>query len=116
MVKLDKKDIEQIKTKLIKLREHLLRVVEREQNFTKTSNPLKESRDEGDFGQGTLDMEIEISSLESLQNILQLVERALKKIEKGTYGICEKCRRPIDKARLEALPYATLCMECQKSG
>ncbi|BER92740.1 TraR/DksA family transcriptional regulator [Atrimonas thermophila] len=116
MVKLNKKDVEQLKIKLIKLREHLLSAVEREQNFAKTNNPLKESRDEGDFGQGTLDMEIEVSSLESLQNILQLVERALRKIEKGTYGICEQCRRPINKARLEALPYATLCMECQKSS
>jgi DnaK suppressor protein len=41
------------------------------------------------------------------------VEHALKKYEAGTYGICDLCSRPIEPARLEALPQANLCLECK---
>lgn len=42
------------------------------------------------------------------------VDNALRKLELGTYGLCEECRRRIDRARLKALPSATLCLECQR--
>ena len=44
---------------------------------------------------------------------LAKVENALTKFEKGTYGICESCSKPIDPVRLVALPQATLCMSCK---
>jgi RNA polymerase-binding transcription factor DksA len=42
------------------------------------------------------------------------VDLALSKIEKGTYGICERCGNPITPERLEAIPYARLCMSCKQ--
>ena len=45
------------------------------------------------------------------QQSLVYVENALSRIENGTYGECEVCGEPIEEQRLEALPYATLCME-----
>ena len=48
-----------------------------------------------------------------LHSTLKLVEKALEKMDKGTYGCCERCGEPIDPARLKALPYAELCMSCQ---
>ncbi len=50
----------------------------------------------------------------NLERLLTKVEGALDRIEEGTYGICEVCGRRIDPARLRALPYATLCFECQQ--
>jgi DnaK suppressor protein len=41
------------------------------------------------------------------------VEHALKKFEDGTYGLCDNCGQPIDPARLEALPQASLCLNCK---
>ncbi len=41
------------------------------------------------------------------------VEKALNKFDKGTYGLCERCGKPIVPARLEALPQATLCISCK---
>jgi DnaK suppressor protein len=41
------------------------------------------------------------------------VNDALGKFDKGTYGLCEDCGDKIDRARLQALPYATLCIQCQ---
>jgi len=48
-----------------------------------------------------------------LADVLAEVEHALKKYEAGTYGICDLCGRPIEPARLEALPQANLCLECK---
>lgn len=41
------------------------------------------------------------------------IEHALAKFDKGTYGFCDRCGAPIDPARLEALPQASLCMKCK---
>lgn len=52
--------------------------------------------------------------VQRLQYKLELVERALQAARKGHYGICENCGKRIDPARLEILPEATLCLECQR--
>jgi len=44
------------------------------------------------------------------------IDRALAKMDAGTYGICERCGHPIPKARLKALPYAALCVACKSGG
>jgi DnaK suppressor protein len=44
------------------------------------------------------------------------IDRALAKMDAGTYGICERCGTPIPKARLKALPYAALCVACKSGG
>jgi DnaK suppressor protein len=48
-----------------------------------------------------------------LRQTLQQVNKALDKLDSGTYGVCEKCGFSIRPARLEALPHATLCVSCQ---
>ena len=44
------------------------------------------------------------------------IDRALAKMDAGTYGVCERCGNPIPKARLKALPYAALCLACKSGG
>lgn len=48
------------------------------------------------------------------EKLLVQVKEALARFERGTYGICQQCRQEIDPARLEALPYANLCLRCQQ--
>ena len=48
------------------------------------------------------------------QIALRQVEQALRRMEAGEYGICDRCRDEIDFARLKAVPHAALCMSCQK--
>lgn len=50
---------------------------------------------------------------QTLQARLAQVEHALARLGAGTYGTCERCGRPIDKGRLDALPEATLCIDCK---
>lgn len=52
--------------------------------------------------------------IQRLQAKLESVERAIQSAERGTYGICESCGQRIDPARLEILPEATMCMDCQR--
>jgi RNA polymerase-binding transcription factor DksA len=52
--------------------------------------------------------------LKQLQHRLNRVNRALAKFEDGTYGFCENCGKPIDFARLKALPDARFCLQCQR--
>jgi len=51
---------------------------------------------------------------QNLQRLLGQVNDALAKFDQGTYGLCEVCGDTIDRARLKALPYATLCLKCQR--
>ncbi len=44
------------------------------------------------------------------------IDRALAKMNAGTYGVCERCGKDIPKARLKALPYAALCVACKSGG
>jgi RNA polymerase-binding protein DksA len=55
-----------------------------------------------------------ISVVETLRSNLVDVGRALERIEAGTYGACERCGKPIDPARLEARPWAPLCIDCKQ--
>jgi DnaK suppressor protein len=56
----------------------------------------------------------ELSLLQNSERLLDQVQAALARFEQGTYGSCERCGKPIDPARLQALPYAALCMMCQQ--
>lgn len=51
-----------------------------------------------------------------MQAYIGEANRALERIDKGTYGICANCRQSIQAERFEALPSATLCIDCQRLG
>jgi RNA polymerase-binding protein DksA len=60
----------------------------------------------------TFEREKDLAIEGSLKLLLEQVNAALEKIDNGTYGQCDRCHKPIATGRLEALPYATLCIEC----
>jgi DnaK suppressor protein len=51
---------------------------------------------------------------DKLRKDLKEIETALSKIKKGTYGVCERCKKPIEGARLEVKPQAIYCLKCEK--
>ena len=55
-----------------------------------------------------------ISVVRALRSNLRDVDRALTKMDAGTYGTCERCGKPIGPERLEALPWAVLCIDCKQ--
>jgi DnaK suppressor protein len=62
-----------------------------------------------------LELEKRLVMEQRLIDALSDVEHALKKYEAGTYGLCDSCGKPIEPARLEAMPQASLCMTCKAS-
>ncbi len=64
------------------------------------------------FGAGTEDVTSHLAELEARE--LRQIERAMAKIKSGTYGVCEGCSAKIPVERLNALPYSTLCVKCQR--
>ena len=62
----------------------------------------------------TFDRELDYSLEENSEEILQLIDEALQRIGDGTYGTCKRCGKQIAAERLEALPYARLCIECKR--
>jgi DnaK suppressor protein len=62
----------------------------------------------------TLDREIDYTLEENSEHVLAEIDQALARIEAGTYGTCRTCGRPISEERLEAIPYATQCIDCKR--
>ena len=67
-----------------------------------------------DAGSFTFEREKELSIGNNIRDLLDKVNHAINAIDRGTYGICENCGNPIAKARLLALPYSTLCLNCKQ--
>jgi RNA polymerase-binding protein DksA len=67
-----------------------------------------------DSATATLNREIDYSLEENSEHVLDAVNDALGRIEDGTFGTCVRCGRPIAEERLEAIPYATRCIDCQR--
>lgn len=65
-----------------------------------------------DLGSDNFEQEFTLSLMESDAGTLDRIEAALERIEEGTYGECEECGAKIPKTRLNAIPYATMCVKC----
>ncbi len=68
----------------------------------------------GDSATGTLDREIDYSLEANAGQVLTQIEAALGRIEDGTFGTCASCGKQIAEERLEARPWASLCIDCQR--
>ncbi|MFI7100416.1 TraR/DksA family transcriptional regulator [Streptomyces sp. NPDC050161] len=70
--------------------------------------------DEADTGTKNITREHELALASNAREMLLQTERALVRLDAGTYGLCENCGKPIGKARMQAFPRATLCVECKQ--
>ena len=67
-----------------------------------------------DLGTDNFEQEFTLGLLQNEEQLLEEINAALKRIELGTFGQCEECKRPIPKARLEALVYTRHCVDCAR--
>ena len=65
-----------------------------------------------DIGSDNFEQEFTLSLMESDGGTLSQIENSLERIEDGSYGQCEECGMKIPKSRMNAVPYATLCVRC----
>ena len=115
--KLTKKEITDLQARLIEERGELqaqLTALE-EDTFAATQSEM--SGDVGlddesaDAGTATFEREKDLSIEQNVRDLLDKIERALKRIDDGTYGVCDRCGKSIEKARIKALPYVDLCIK-----
>jgi RNA polymerase-binding protein DksA len=64
-----------------------------------------------DAGTATFEREKDLSIENNVRDLLHKIDRALKRMDDGTYGVCDVCGKPIEKARVKALPYVDLCIK-----
>jgi len=105
------------------LRSHLegeqKRLSEELEQLKGSVRPAEERREGSPFGKReeeaaeSFELEKRLVLERQIRDQLAEVEHALGKFEQGTYGLCDGCGQPIDPARLEALPQASLCLDCK---
>lgn len=79
-----------------------------------TDSVIDAGDDPADAGAKTFQREHDLALTHNARELLAQNERALARIAAGTYGVCESCGEPIGKARLQAFPRATLCVQCKQ--
>ncbi|MDD5237081.1 MAG: TraR/DksA C4-type zinc finger protein [Candidatus Omnitrophica bacterium] len=119
--KLDKKELLEFKKLVLKKKSELIEQINHISEDTLKKSPKEASGDissytyhMADVATDTYDREFSMSLASNDRAIFYEIEDALKKIEDGTYGICEECKDFIAKVRLRAIPYARLFLKCQE--
>jgi RNA polymerase-binding protein DksA len=87
-----------------------------EARLTESSSDRSPDPGNAEAGSMKFEYEKELSIEQNTVDLLSKVERALENIENGTYGICESCGKSIPMARLDVLPYVTLCVDCARKS
>ena len=115
--KLTKKELDDLRTRLqaeeVELQTQLTTI--EEDTFATTQSEMVGDvgldDESADAGTATFEREKDLSIENNVRDLLQKISRALKRIEAGTYGICDRCGKPIEKARIKAHPYVDLCIK-----
>ncbi len=115
MLNLPQHTLNKIKTALLRQQSHVeeeLKDLEKEdpllvESLAESSEPGTESYE--------ADIHTRLAALKNdLMDLLKRTKNSLAGLDKGTFGVCEKCKKPIEANRLEAMPTATLCIACSQ--
>jgi DnaK suppressor protein len=102
-----------VRLKLLEMRDDLMKTVRKQQL---ADSSMQDIGDAADQASQSIEKELLFELSDNERMTLDQIEAALRKIDKGTYGACESCRKPIPKPRLEALPFARYCITCQSTS
>jgi DnaK suppressor protein len=104
-----RKRLEEERARLQRIHDDLQR--EQEESTSETGGELSSfDQHPGDSGTETFEMEKNVSLREQVDDELREIEAAFVRLDRGTYGICQACDKPIGNARLEAMPATRFCI------
>ncbi len=112
-----KKELDELKVRLVEERAELetqLTTIEETSFATSQSDMSGEvsfDEENADAGTFTFERERDLSIENNVRDLMSKIDRALEKMDEGAYGVCSRCGKPIEKARLKALPYVDLCIK-----
>jgi len=110
--------IEELRQRLVEERERLCKALEQQRASAPAVGEMKEGSPYGKKEEGATEaqeLETRLALERSSSDLLGQVERALQKMEDGTYGLCDVCGQPIGIERLEIRPQASSCLACKTS-
>jgi DnaK suppressor protein len=110
---ISKAELALIRRLLVSKRDEIFDTIRKNEDMDPITSEVGDDADQA--GQ-SLEKEMIFEVSDNERNSLDQIEGALRKIEKGTYGLCETCQKPIMKERLKALPFARYCIGCQSSS
>lgn len=110
---LTKKEIQALKKKLLERKEAIMRKM---RQYYQESQEVEANiaQDAVDRAETSYTKEFLLLLTDAEREQLDLINQALRRIEGGEYGRCQSCGQPISKKRLEIMPWAALCIECQQ--
>jgi len=111
---MDKKFINQLRNQLKDRRHHLLKEVKLRLSEFRDSGGCRLT-DTADIASNLVDDEIVMSIAQGEAREIEEIDNALNQIKKGKYGVCEGCGRKINKQRLMAIPFVSLCIKCKEA-
>jgi DnaK suppressor protein len=107
--------LKKMKTSLVALKKEILKNLASESEDFRTIIEDMDPKDLADIAADDIDRKtLEALGTQELRR-LQLIESALARIENKKYGLCARCSKKIPRERLEAIPYALLCIDCKSS-
>ncbi len=113
-------DVEKYRKLLIEERERIhgeMQQVEADISYDDTLEGQSDLADydqhPADTGTDTFFKERDLAVRDNYRDIIGRIDEALGKLERGTFGLCDRCGRAISQGRLEAIPYAIYCVDCQ---
>ncbi len=110
---MDRKKAEAYKKRLMTKKEELLRLVSKSEQDGREADE-EATQDIADKAANSYTKEFLFHQSDDNRRVLQLVNEALARIEEGEYGLCVACHEEVQKKRLEAVPWARHCIECQE--
>ena len=113
MKTMEKAQIQQYRWKLESRQEDAVRLLGRLASETRALD-VDSPQDSGDQSTGSLAKESLFRQTSQRRHMVRMIERALRRIADGTYGICVACADNIPRKRLEALPWTDCCLHCQE--
>jgi DnaK suppressor protein len=109
-IKMSAKDKEELKQNLLSIRENLTGQMTALKDESLAREPADNTVEDGT---DAFDRQVSLNLVSSEHDEVVAIDDALLRLDEGTYGVCEGCHNPIEKARIKALPFVRMCVKCQ---
>ena len=111
---MDKKQVEKYRKKLLEKRNELVAEFKKNVNYQKESAADEGTQDLADKATMAYNKEFIFSLTDSERDLVQLIHESLSRLDEGEFGFCTACSNEIKNTRLEAIPWAKYCLNCQE--
>jgi len=111
---MEAKELERFKHKLVEKKTELIALIQKTENYGREADNDSETMDIADRATSSYTKEFMFSKSNSDRQLMQMITEALARIEEGAFGECLNCGEDVESRRLEAVPWARLCKNCQE--